>query len=389
MKTRKTKTETEKPSSEEEDASSDDSIKITSKKSAKQSAKRRNVKLPLMDLSRNDVPLDGQELARALMVTSDTLRERSLDESDITLHELTRCADIPIVVAWLRKWDDSLEDYTCTSRVARKKLLSKYTFEQFFYLFEKQGKDPYEEGKFLQLVENIKYASTEEALRDMESHWLEWLQKADRQFDAVPAEFQSERIVSKLIGWCAEPLKSFLGNLRTELKNEQSPRKDSPEVYIDQVSELAKLLKQKDSLSKFSRSLMEELTSVRKQSAAKIAVLEAEVKALKKGKETSGGRSGDGKRVPSQFGGLSKEEHVTRIKNRYPSLMGNTEYQQIVDKYDGFYRTCVNCGKSDMKKLPCGCGKNGEKSSDPKVREMHADFEKCLDFRVAAPKGAK
>ena len=132
MKTRKTKTETEKPSSEEEDASSDDSIKITSKKSAKQSAKRRNVKLPLMDLSRNDVPLDGQELARALMVTSDTLRERSLDESEITLHELTRRADIPIVVAWLRKWDDSLKDYTCTSRVARKKLLSKYTFEQFF-----------------------------------------------------------------------------------------------------------------------------------------------------------------------------------------------------------------------------------------------------------------
>ena len=69
--------------------------------------------------------------------------------------------------------------------------------------------------------------------------------------------------------------------------------------------------------------------------------------------------------------------------------MGNTEYQQIVDKYDGFYRLCVNCGKSDTKKLPCGCGKNGEKSSDPKVREMHAAFKKYLDFQVAAQKGAK
>ena len=51
--------------------------------------------------------------------------------------------------------------------------MSNYTFEQFYELFESQGKDPYEEGKFLQLAENIKFASTEESLRDMESHWLE------------------------------------------------------------------------------------------------------------------------------------------------------------------------------------------------------------------------
>ena len=43
----------------------------------------------------------------------------------------------------------------------------------------------------------------------------------------------------------------------------------------------------------FSRSLMETLTSERNQSAARIAVLEAENKALKKSKETSGGKSGD------------------------------------------------------------------------------------------------
>ena len=389
MKTRKTKTETEKPSSDEEDASSDESIKVTSKKSARRSAKRRNGKLPLMELTKNDVPLEGDQLAKALMATSDGLIERSQDESEVTLRELTRRADIPIVVAWLRKWDDSLEDHKDTSRVAQRELLSKYTFEQFYDLFETQGKDPYEEGKFLQLAENIKYASTEEALRDMESHWLEWLRKADRQFDTVPEKFQSEKIVFKVIGWCAEPLKSYLSNLRTELKNEQSLFKDSPEVYIDQVSELAKLMKKKDSLSKFSRSLMEELSSVRKQSAAKIAVLEAEIKALKKGKETSGGKSEDNKRTSSQFSAPSKEEHVTRIKNRFPSLMGNTEYQQILDKYNGFYQLCANCGKSDLKKLQCSCGKKGAESSDAKIREMNAAFKKYREFQFAASKGAK
>ena len=44
----------EKPSSDEEDASSDESVKVTSKKSAKKSAKRKNVKLPLMELTKND-----------------------------------------------------------------------------------------------------------------------------------------------------------------------------------------------------------------------------------------------------------------------------------------------------------------------------------------------
>ena len=71
MKTRKTKTETEKASSDEEDASSDESVKRTSKKSAKESVKRRHGKLPLMVLTKRDVPLEGQELARALMDTSD------------------------------------------------------------------------------------------------------------------------------------------------------------------------------------------------------------------------------------------------------------------------------------------------------------------------------
>ena len=42
----------EKPSSDEEEASSGKSFKITSKKSAKKSAKRRNVKLPLMELTK-------------------------------------------------------------------------------------------------------------------------------------------------------------------------------------------------------------------------------------------------------------------------------------------------------------------------------------------------
>ena len=162
MKTRKTKTETEKASSDEEDASSDESVKRTSKKSAKESVKRRHGKLPLMVLTKRDVPLEGQELARALMDTSDALAERSQDENEITVRELTRRADIPTVVAWLRKWDDSLDDGSYVSRADQKELLSKYTFEQFYDLFESQGKDPYEEGKFLQLAENIKYASTEE-----------------------------------------------------------------------------------------------------------------------------------------------------------------------------------------------------------------------------------
>ena len=263
MKTRKSKTETEKASSDEEGASSDESVKSTSKKSVKESVKRRHGKLPLMVLTKRDVPLEGQELAKALMDTSDALAERSQDENEITVRELTRRADIPTVVAWLRKWDDSLEDGSYVSRADQKELLSKYTFEQFYDLFESQGKDPYEEGKFLQLAENIKFASTEESLRDMESHWLEWLRKADRQFDSVPEKFQSEKVVFKIIGWCAEPLKSCLNNWRTELKNEQSPLKDSPEVYIDRVSKLDKLLKKKDILSMFSRSLMETLTSER------------------------------------------------------------------------------------------------------------------------------
>ena len=51
MKTRKGSSRAEKPSNDEEDASSDENVMVTSKKSAKKSAKRRNVKLPLMELT--------------------------------------------------------------------------------------------------------------------------------------------------------------------------------------------------------------------------------------------------------------------------------------------------------------------------------------------------
>lgn len=54
MKTRKGSSRAEKPSNDEEDASSDENVKLTSKKSAKKSAKRKNVKLPLMELTKND-----------------------------------------------------------------------------------------------------------------------------------------------------------------------------------------------------------------------------------------------------------------------------------------------------------------------------------------------
>ena len=125
-----------------------------------------------------------------------------------------------------------------------------------------------------------------------------------------------------------------------------------------------------------------------------ISVLEAENKALKKSIETSGGKpceskSGESRKVPAQFSAPNKDKHVTRVKNRYPSLMGNTEYQQTLSKYRGFYRMCVNCGKSDLKNLPCGCGKKGAESSDSKIREMHAAFKKYRDFQFAAQKGAK
>ena len=148
MKTRKTKTETEKASYDEEDASSDESVKSTSKKSAKESVKRRHGKLPLMVLTKRDAPLEGQELARALMDTSDALAERSQDENEITVRGLTRRADIPAVVAWLRKWDDSLEDGTYISRADQKELLSKYTFEQFYELFKVKERTLMKKGNF-------------------------------------------------------------------------------------------------------------------------------------------------------------------------------------------------------------------------------------------------
>ena len=58
MKTRKGSSRAEKPSNDKEDASSDENVKVTSKKrakkSAKKSAKRKNVNLPLMELTKND-----------------------------------------------------------------------------------------------------------------------------------------------------------------------------------------------------------------------------------------------------------------------------------------------------------------------------------------------
>ena len=133
---------------------------------------------------------------------------------------------------------------------------------------------------------------------------------------------------------------------------------------------------------------METLTSERKQSTARIAVLEAENKALKKSKETSGGKSRDSTYTynPASFSAPNKDEHVKLVKKRYPSLASNTEYQQILDKYGAFYRMCVNCGRTDLKSIPCGCGKKGEESSDPKVRDMCVAFKKYRKVQVAAQK---
>ena len=86
---------------------------------------------------------------------------------------------------------------------------------------------------------------------------------------------------------------------------------------------------------------------------AENAALKAELKANKRGKETSGGKASDSAYNPASFSAPNKDEHVKRIQKRYPSLEGNTEYQQILNKYGGFYRTCVNCGRTDLKQLPC------------------------------------
>ena len=116
--------------------------------------------------------------------------------------------------------------------------------------------------------------------------------------------------------------------------------------------------------------------------------MEAENKALKKKSETSGGKSGASRKVPAPFS-VSKDEHVTRIKNRFSSLMDNAEFKQILEKYSGFYQLCVNCGNTDMKTIPCGCGKKGSESSDPKIRDMHAAYTRFRELQVGARKGAK
>ena len=183
----------------------------------------KNSKLPLMELTKNDVPLEGDNLAQALLKTADALKERSQGEDVITVFELTRGSDIPAVVAWLLEWDQSLkeQDDDYVDEESQEELLRRYTFQQFSRLFKNQGKDPYEEWKFLQLAEDIKYTSTEEALRCARPHWLKWLRKANRHFDKVPQKIESEKIVLKVMGWFQGSLKTHLGNLRSESKYSQ------------------------------------------------------------------------------------------------------------------------------------------------------------------------
>ena len=98
MKTRKAekaRAEEEKPSSDEEDAISVESAKVIGKKSARMFSHVKNSKLPLMELTKNDVPLEGENLAQALLKTADALKERSQGEDVITVFELTRGSDIP------------------------------------------------------------------------------------------------------------------------------------------------------------------------------------------------------------------------------------------------------------------------------------------------------
>ena len=98
---KKAKEEAERPSSDEEDAISVESVKVIGKKSARMISHVKNSKLPLMELRKNDVPLEGDNLAQALLKTADALKERSQGEDVIAVFELTRGSDIPAVVAWL------------------------------------------------------------------------------------------------------------------------------------------------------------------------------------------------------------------------------------------------------------------------------------------------
>ena len=114
-------------------------------------------------------------------------------------------------------------------------------------------------------------------------------------------------------------------------------------------------------------------------------MLEAENKALKKKSETSEGKSGASRKVPSSLS-VSKDEHVARIKKRFASLMDNAEFKQILEKYSGFYNLCVHYGNA---RFPCDCGKKGAESKDPKIRDMHAAWTRFRELQVGARKGAK
>jgi hypothetical protein len=172
------------------------------------------------------------------------------------------------------------------------------------------------------------------------------------------------------------------------LKNERSPDENCPKVYIDEVSELARDLKSKIRLARYSKIMMVENAEIVALKTEYVA-LKAELKASKKGKETGEGKASDSTYNPASFSAPNKDKHVKQVKKLYPSLLGITEYQQILDKYGAFYQTCVNCGKTDLKQLPCGCGKKGEESNDPKVRDMCEAFKKYRKFQHIAQRRPK
>ena len=69
-------------------------------------------------------------------------------------------------------------------------------------------------NKIFAISRGYKVHVAEEALRCTRPHWLEWLRKAYRHFDKMPQKIQSEKIVFKIIGWCAEPLRDSKPNRR-------------------------------------------------------------------------------------------------------------------------------------------------------------------------------
>ena len=161
-----------------------------------------------MDLSIGGRPKEGDELTRAFFNVADSLKENSQDPDEVSVYELIKGEDIAMVIGWLKKWDENFkQDPREFGPKAERKLLSKYTFEQFHELYLNQGQDPYEESRFMQLAEDKKYVSLEEALNLLELDWRRWVAKGKMVFKIMPDKFQSEKVVHKIIGWCPEPLK--------------------------------------------------------------------------------------------------------------------------------------------------------------------------------------